>query len=557
MNMDINEEQSLHRLRTVLISTSIITALIYTWFCRFAMSSDGMSYLDMSDGPLSGNWDSLVNPLWSPLYPAILSLVRAIFKPSTYNEFGIVHLANFLIFLSSLAAFNFYINELLKLNKTSSKSLFIPNWVILLVSYALFIQSSINLITLWAITPDILMSTFVFLSSGILIKIFNKGNSYLLITLLGISSGVGYLAKAAMFPLGILILFISIFAKGEVKKNIPKVLLGVLAFFLITSPYLIKLSKQEGHLTFGESGKINYAWYVNNTPFFTHWQGNEKTGEKPLHPTRKIYNLPNIYEFSTPINGTYPPWVNPVYWYKGVNVHFDFIRQISAIAAGLEKYIQLFLYKQGAILIGIILLFYLSGKKVLHNLRKVWFLILPSLFSLFMFSLVHVEERYIAAFLVVFWSALFMTVKVENSKFNKKILTSVPTISAIVLLLVSYTTTVVEIYYWNKNGSEHIEYNIAKSLKELGVKEGDKVATIGYQVPESQYWARVGRFKVVSEIVKKDANSFWASVQKGRIYSAFSSTGAKVLVAKEAPSYYEEFGWKRLGNSKSYGLILY
>ena len=327
----------LHRLRIFFILIAILLGFLYAWSSRHSMSSDGMSYIDMADSLVQGDPNGIINALWSPLYPILLSFGLSVFNPTSYWEFSVVHLVNFLIFLFSLFTFDFFIKEALNYRRTqtdkNSKSgnIKIPDWAILSLGYTLFIQSSINLIKLWTPTPDMLFSAFVYLSSGIILRIAYSNKSLFNYILLGLTLGLGCLTKAAMFPLAFIFLVVAILGSSNFKQTLPKICLSLILLIGISAPYINSLSKSQGHFTLGESGKINYAWYINEVPLFTHWQGvkgttGTKGKENPVHPTRQVFDSPPIYEFGSPVSGTYPPWLDPIYWYKGVRAHFDPVR---------------------------------------------------------------------------------------------------------------------------------------------------------------------------------------------------------------------------------------
>jgi hypothetical protein len=89
------------------------------WSARFYATPDGVSYMDLSDAVLAGNWRELLNAYWSPLYPALIGMLRAVFQPSAYWEFGVVHLLNFLLFVGSLVGFEYFIAALRELGRTA------------------------------------------------------------------------------------------------------------------------------------------------------------------------------------------------------------------------------------------------------------------------------------------------------------------------------------------------------------------------------------------------------------------------------------------------------
>ncbi len=80
---------------------------------RFSMNADGISYLDIGDLYLRGDWGAAVNSVWSPMYSWILGSVLYIFEPSARWEFAAVQFANLAIYLVALLSFEFFWRQLM------------------------------------------------------------------------------------------------------------------------------------------------------------------------------------------------------------------------------------------------------------------------------------------------------------------------------------------------------------------------------------------------------------------------------------------------------------
>src|SRR5271155_3127919 len=84
------------------------------WTSRFSMNPDGVQYLDNATAYWSGDFQHAINSQWSPLYPWLIAAWFAVFRPSPYLEFPLVHILNFLIYLLSLAGFLYFLSSLRK-----------------------------------------------------------------------------------------------------------------------------------------------------------------------------------------------------------------------------------------------------------------------------------------------------------------------------------------------------------------------------------------------------------------------------------------------------------
>jgi len=557
-----SEKISFKRLRVLFIIFAIFIGAAYSYVSRFSITSDTISYIDMAYEFINYGYKGLINGIWSPLYPFFLAIGFYIFKPDSFNEFPVLHLVNFLIYIFALFSFDFFLLSLLKyhqkLKRTDSKNslICIEGWALGVIGYSLFVLSSLNIMGLWGGDPDICFSIFIYLVPGIILRILSGKNSKLSFIILGLFFGLGYLAKAPIFPLSFLYLFL---LNRELKKNKLSILFSILVFIAVISPYVYALSEYKGHFTVGESGKTNYAWYVNNTPFFAHWQGEGNSDGmaigKPIHPTRKIFDNPPVYEFGLPLFGTYPPWTDPSYWYEGVQVSFDGIMQIASLCASSKIFIDIFLKMLGSLTGLSLFLFFLSKE---NRFSKYSILILPSLFAFLMFSLVHLEPRYIGAFIPLIFLGVIASFRFGK---NKELLNVINKVSITIFLMLILVISVIngrEMSGWLSGSQNHVEWEIAQSLKSIGISEGDKVAVIGYAIPYSPIWARVARVKIVSEILEKDTDGFWNLNQESNInvIKVFQSTGAKAIISKTIPLGVFKSDWKTLSDNGPYVKLL-
>src|SRR5437763_1966635 len=98
---------------SALASLSLLIGALSAWFSRSDMNPDGISYLDLSDRWMAGNFHGIVNGYWGPVYPALLAAVRFILRPAAQFEFRAVHAANFVAFVIGLITFTLFLRELL------------------------------------------------------------------------------------------------------------------------------------------------------------------------------------------------------------------------------------------------------------------------------------------------------------------------------------------------------------------------------------------------------------------------------------------------------------
>ncbi len=549
---------------------------LHAWAAAMShsMNADGISYLDIGDAYMRGDWQTAINPIWSPMYSWILGPVMYLVNPPIHWEFPLVHAVNFVIYLVAMGCFEFFWRQLMRYSefKTAAADgrswVTLPAWAWLPLGYTLFIFVSLNLIEIWAVTPDMLMAAFVYLAAGLILRLRLGFSGWPTFILLGTVLGLAYLAKAVMFPISFVFLVVALFSIGDVRRAGPRVLGALLMFLLFSVPFIALISGIAGELTFSTAGKLTYARYLNGVPY-PHWQGDPPGNGTPEHPSRKILDRPPIYEFGAPIGGTYPLSYNPTYWYKGVEVHFDLNRQIDYLLFSILFYFDLFFRQQASLVIGVLLLYVMSRWPQLRLTEIVfqWGLVIVALAAFGMYGIVNVLGRYVGVFVVLFWADLLANVRLPDSQLYRK-LASLLSVSMILFMLINIAAFNLQgfrdlIGWGNPHqlaappaGSLSWPGEVAEELHRLGLQAGDNVAIIGYGF--DSFWARLARIKIVAELLDTDAEIFWtgdSSVQSD-VIRAFSSTGARAIVAESVPSYASLSGWHQVGNSNYYIYLL-
>ena len=542
----------------IFLLISVFMGALHAWDARHNMNADGISYLDIGDAYFRGDWKMAINAYWGPLYSWLLGLAMIVIKPSSYYEFTVVHLVNFMIFLFTLGCFHFFLMQLInyhhfRMDKASGNfGVTLPEWAWIALGYSLFLRSSLNLITIASVTPDMCVAAFVYLASGILLRIRRGSTNYFTFALLGIVLGFGYLAKAAMFPLAFVFLSLSVLSTGNLRAALPRAMIALIVFLFIAGPFLIAISIEKGRFTFGDSGKYNYWWHVNRNYTF-HWDGTPPGSGTPMHPNRKIFHAPTIYEFGTPIGGTYPVWYDPSYWNEGIKIHFDLKEQLKIIKNVLKGYYHTFYPDYGVLIFSSFILYLMGHRRWLavKDIAEHWSLFIPAVTALCMYSLVAVDDRYVAPFFTLLWLGIFSGIRLPDSVESKRLLRSV-TIIIVIAMMITTTRNLMQF----ETPLSHTHWQVADALNKMGVLPGDKVASIGES--HAHFWARLAKVRIVAEIPYKETDNFWKadSLVKSNVIKTFGRTGAKVIVTNRVPTDVSPIGWQRIGNTNYYANML-
>ena len=526
---------------------------------RHSMNPDGLSYLDLASEGLRSGPSGFVNGYWSPGYPALLSVALALFRPSPAQEFPLVHFMNFFIFAIALLAFHFFLRRwLLSHTEAFSPPGDLEKRGIVPFAFCTFLWFTLKYIGVGVVSPDLCVAAIVFLVAGITCRLSlpASGNKHFVV--LGFALGLGYYAKAAMFPLGLFFiggLFLFLPSSG-VPRQRQRLLLSLSVFLLMATPLVTALSSRVGRLSFGETGRITYAWFANGLPHYVWAGGSPDVYGNPEHPPRTLMQKPLILEFDSPIKGTSPLWYDPSYWYAGAKVRFDLRQQIVALRNSLAVYEAIFFQTAAFFSGAVVLCILIACEKRLSNLplRESWLVIWP-LAAMSMYALVHVEARYIGAFFVLLWLAIYGFLM---SRLNKRAAVAVcATVAATVMIPFmldmgkASARTVRDLV-----SSTRPDYEIvADALRNLGVRSGDRLAVV--QDPLRAYYARYAGLRVVAEIPNKD--EFWNlnALQLKAVAECLTRIGVKTLVATNRPAGSTAANWRdvKISGSRRFSIL--
>ena len=323
---------------------AVALAAVQAWGGRFLIKPDGVSYLDIADAYLRGDWRNAVSTYWSPLYSWLLCAALA-FRPPPLWEFPIVKIVNFAFFLAVLAAFEWFAREatLPRPDRPGEVAgAVLPRNVLFAFAYGLFLWSSCVLTSPQVISPDLLVSGVVYLLAAWVLRHARRVRPGLLGSVVfGLILGIGCLAKAALLPLGLLFLFTSLIAVGSVRKAAVHGAIAAVVLAVVLGGWVGAMYEKSGRVTLGDVSRLNYVWIVNGVKDHG-WESDDPRLGKAVHPPRKLPSEPPVYEFKDPIPATFPLWYDPSYWCEGLTWRLDLRQQLSAMTRSLSAYYDLF-----------------------------------------------------------------------------------------------------------------------------------------------------------------------------------------------------------------------
>ncbi|MGJ4944678.1 hypothetical protein ACQR1W_29220 [Bradyrhizobium sp. HKCCYLS1011] len=547
----------------------IALGAVDAWFGRQSyVAGDTISYMDMARAIEHGKLEQAINGHWSPLYPLLIAAFIEPIGTAPSLEFATVRVLNFLVFLVTIGAFHLVLTRLwdraqLTAKPPEAKPLLSRSQV-LLAGYALLAWGCFDLTVVSRISPDLCVAAVTFAAAALYLSLEDQTASVATFALFGAVLGIGYLLKAIFFPLAFLFLLAAACACLAYRAD-RRLLLSAAVFLLIAAPLVGALSLKYGHLTFGESGRNTFRTDVLMMPL-VHWQGGPSDHGLPEHPTRKLLDNPDVYEFAQPISATYPPWYDPTYWNKGAVLHFGTWEYGRALLRNVKRLAVLLWF---AIPLGIALA--LLRRHLALEMSAplpIKLLGLVAAANLLLYLVLLVEPRYLAGCLPLLGLVVLVSLRTQLTRRR-------PIGAALVALLITgvaidagprLARTAADLV--TSRGHVHADaWLVADELFRIGIHPGTPVAAIDHQdqmhwsVASISDWAFLAQVKIVSEAFPSDPlnqKEFWdvSLTRQALALDVFRRAGARIVVASGVPSTANTEGWSRIGTTDYYYKLL-
>src|ERR1039458_9816452 len=319
-----------HRIRNLFLGFIVALIVIGSgavedWFGRTYYAEYALSYLDVFTAISRGDWTLALTPQWSIGYPLILSATRWIFPAGPEGEWMAIHVVNLVILLATYLSFLY----LLKVASTytakvnGAESAVTKNGLngfVFGIGTTLFLLWQLLIGNVSRVSPDPLICCVFFLVTATCLRFFMRP-SVRTAVILGFLMGFGYVMKAVFLPVTFVVLLVVFLhsltrSPGQRLPAVSKLAWALPAIALLALPYILALSHAVGKYTFGESGSLNYAWFVNHVPSQCNWQGGPAPLGMPIHPTHLVLRDPPVFTFAKPFpvsSWKYEGWLGLIY----------------------------------------------------------------------------------------------------------------------------------------------------------------------------------------------------------------------------------------------------
>ena len=533
-----------------------VAAILQTWCSRGTFSPDLLPYLWGARKLLANGWNASANAYWSPLYSWLLAVPMSLHLMSSSTELLWAHIITLGVFFFAMLSWHVLLNHTLRLAairaawKPAAWARIETWWYF--TGCAIFLYATFEWLPNSLCTPDLLVASFILLSAALLAAILCRDRGWPSYIALGASMALGYLAKAAAFPLALLLFCMLPFLSRGEKWKWSKCLASIAAFVLIAGPFAYTVSKKEGHLTFGESGRVNFLMYVNGLPPFWFGEGLSHGGNPPIF--HEVCENPQVLAFHEAPPGMYIPVYEPSRWYAGLMPHLQLRQELRNLRVGWHTLAEM-LEVESDLILGFVLLLVLAGfAEGLKSVLAWWFLWFPAACGIVMFWLVHVEDRFIPPFLLLGFVGLYTGVLISNSRRPMLI---VKILMAILLVQGCRATAVVLKGFFSSPGSTTSDAaTIVDDLARNGVPKGAKVGVIGI-LPDA-YWIWMAQYSFVAEVPVSGISRFLGAEPRGRqrVYSCFAKSGAQAAFFNAETPELLDPGWQKVGSKNLYVRVL-
>jgi hypothetical protein len=581
----------LRRLWPLCCLLTILVTFGYALWDPYQIDGDAVAYMDIGDLLRSHQWAGTVNAYWHPLYPATLAFGHRLFHATRFTELHAYYIVNFGIFLLEMLAIVSFTDAVILLREQrATASTEAPNRFVLdkymlrYLGLALLVISSQRELSIGKVRPDALLQAFLLLGLAALLR--HLATSQLrYAALMGIVFGMAYLTKsfAFLFTLACvasLVAFRWLWQRHSLARIAAAAALSLLCFVAVAGPYIAALSKQKGHFDFGDSGTLNYAWYVGGTEKMHLQNGHpELYGSSEVHlkhPNQVLVTSPLVVSYKQLPYGTYPDWFDASYWNDQIKTHMNPKGELHAIKRNVELTVRYLLNHPETLALFAVLLLLGARPDLCRRFTGNGFWVVPLLLGIaiwMIYGMVNVEERYVTIGYIVVIVPLFAALRPKDPARSEFLSAST---SALVVFLtflaIGESVRITLDLRRHLSGAQSPGgwydpeiFPAARALNDLGVGPGDTIACIGTRAClYDHYWARLAGVRILTEVYQPEPH-LYASLadlpNREEAIEAARREGARVLVGYFSPGTMTgatplTAGWRQLGGTPFYALPL-
>jgi 4-amino-4-deoxy-L-arabinose transferase-like glycosyltransferase len=358
-------------------------------------------------------------------------------------------------------------------------------------AYALFVWEVLRLHQAATVTPDLLVFTTLSCIAAVLVisraRALTRGEALAF----GVLLGVAYLAKAVMLPVGMAALATySALAWRRVRTGAARELARVCgALLVVVAPLIAVQTHTQGHLSFGETGRLNYRWYVSQV-------GATRAHEEPIAVTARrteanpaqvtLTSVPGAVLYAGERRGSFPHGFDPSHSEPHNGAHVDLASQWRVLRQNLYWYWVV----AGTLSLLALLPIVLAALDQRRPRAAVWPALVPALVLLALYLLTHVEGRLCGPAIVTLLAALLCAAPTATRRPVRVSQAAAVVALAFVALLRTFSS----LSFAHRGGPPDGQGRVTRAAAARGLRPGETIAVIGS--PYGLYWAHLARVRL-------------------------------------------------------------
>lgn len=521
-----------------------VWAIVQAWGHRFEeYGNDGISYLDMAEYFAHFDIAHGFTCYWSPLYPLVIAGFLQFLHPHALGRFALLKLVNASIYVALIVTFELFLYQFIhfyrqQINReqtaaTQERSLAISDnqWMVignLLFAYGFFVLGGS-----WIDTPDALFMTLFVAAVLVILQVQSDQHASQTrrMFVAGILLGLAYLAKSVMLPIAAVLLFAVWLYMPAPSRN--KCLVScVLGLLIVSIPYVSYLSFRAGEPTLASSGKINYIWYVSRT-LSEHEQGLPALRRQLRHPEKQIFATPSVFEFANTVNGTYPPWFDPAYFYAGATMSIRPLNTILVMTINSLYFLKIYF---AAFFLLVCILWCLCGTSPfrLASIKANAILTLPCLAAFAIYCVTtnlamwSFNDRHFSVFVVIFSLGALASLRLRIDVRCRRGLTTLLCLTSAICGIAG-TVRLVQDIEFALSPPDLVYWKVAETISRLGIHPGTKVARLGDKEVLVD-WAKLANLRIVADIPNSDEFFKMSPERRAALFDTLKKSDVEAII---------------------------
>lgn len=485
----MNVEHLPGRVNRIAFALALVLGAMDAWFFRdWNLNPDGVSYFDLAHAVASHGIPAVINGYWSPLYPVTLGAALRVFSPNAQTMYPLVRIVGYLVFVGTTMSFR----RLLRIGVITSAGYHtaspVTRALVLVAAWELYLLLVLKAIGLFLATPDMGVAMFVFWECGELIAVAATPFTAARWARFGIVLAIGYWWKAILFPVSGVMLIVATWIAWRRRDGWRGPIAAGSAFAVLALIIIVPISILVGRPTFGETGRLNQLWFVNDAPYVTTLCAVPGT----QLPTQRIGAVRvNTVLIARPLTcplpelwpeSTLPLWYDPSYWYHQTHTYVEVAESVAAVKRDII-YVRDALIDTAALISVAFAVLALAALITKSSPSSAWPLPVVTLVPVLFYLLVYVELRHIVPYLVVGGVATLLAFIGKPGRWRQTALAGVVVIGTLdcAIHLSQPVLIEVSIFRHEVRGDprpEQVSARVADLLTARGLMRGSRVATI-------------------------------------------------------------------------------